>query len=191
MEDAIYFYTRSIAIQPRSSILFSNRALAYSKKQMYDACISDCDEALRLDPSNVKAMMRRCRAYLKLNQRACALEDAICAMTLDPENEEIQRLHRQCRSNPAASTPSESLDNSTQSSKTNQHSLSVNENLPIYSGTPTQHRSISSTRPPQKPRLAIVEVENDIMGDEDESDISSDEEDTLGSMVKEKVTLLN
>lgn len=46
--------------------IFACRALCYLALKMYKDAISDCDEALRLDSANIKALYRRAQAYKEL-----------------------------------------------------------------------------------------------------------------------------
>eukprot|EP00301_Raphidiophrys_heterophryoidea_P023820 c7550_g1_i1.p1 GENE.c7550_g1_i1~~c7550_g1_i1.p1 ORF type:complete len:300 (-),score=62.46 c7550_g1_i1:196-1014(-) len=52
---AIDAYTEAICLSPTTSIYYTNRALCFFKKEKYDSTIADCDHAIRLDLSNIKA----------------------------------------------------------------------------------------------------------------------------------------
>jgi len=57
------------------SILYSNRALAHLKLNLYDEAARDCTAALELNTMNVKANFRRADARFRLGNYAGALED--------------------------------------------------------------------------------------------------------------------
>lgn len=46
------------------------RALCYLSVKMYKEAVQDCEEALRLDPANIKALYRRAQAHKELKVRA-------------------------------------------------------------------------------------------------------------------------
>ena len=57
-EEAIAHYTKAIAAWP-SAVFFSNRAACYSNLGKLEEVIKDCDEALKMDNTYVKALNRR------------------------------------------------------------------------------------------------------------------------------------
>ena len=83
---AIKHYTSAIAadskLQP-SHIYFSNRANALLETQEYDLCISDCDQAILILPSFVKAYYRKCKALIALERLDEALVTVNLALDLD------------------------------------------------------------------------------------------------------------
>lgn len=52
-------YTNSIALFGQNDVIWSNRAIAYIKKELYDLSEMDCNIALILNPTSVKALSRR------------------------------------------------------------------------------------------------------------------------------------
>ncbi|WFD32236.1 TOM (translocase of outer membrane) complex component [Malassezia sp. CBS 17886] len=57
-DQAVEHYTRAIAAQP-SAVFYSNRAACHSNMGNPEAVIGDCDEALKIDRTYVKALNRR------------------------------------------------------------------------------------------------------------------------------------
>ena len=60
-EEAIKYYTQAIELTP-SHIYYANRANAYLELTNFEACIKDCDEAIRIDPKYVKSYIRKANA---------------------------------------------------------------------------------------------------------------------------------
>lgn len=54
-EDAIPYYTSAIIKNPSESVYYSNRALCYFKLGIWNQAISDCKNAIELDPNSLKA----------------------------------------------------------------------------------------------------------------------------------------
>ncbi|SCL90998.1 conserved Plasmodium protein, unknown function [Plasmodium berghei] len=65
-ELSIFHYTRSINYVPTSSILYTNRSLAYYKIGAYDKSLNDAIKAKELDPNNLKSYYRICESYKAL-----------------------------------------------------------------------------------------------------------------------------
>ncbi|KAK6344556.1 hypothetical protein TWF696_008188 [Orbilia brochopaga] len=76
-ENARVLYTQALEVDPENkgtnAKIFQNRAMTLMKLKCFDEAISDCDSALRLDPSYTKA--RRTRA--KILGQAGKWEDAV------------------------------------------------------------------------------------------------------------------
>ncbi|CRG94338.1 conserved Plasmodium protein, unknown function [Plasmodium gallinaceum] len=66
-ELAIFHYTRSINYAPHSSILYTNRSLAYFKIGNFDKSLEDALKAQKLDEDNLKSYYRICEVYKALN----------------------------------------------------------------------------------------------------------------------------
>ena len=63
-QDAIVNYTRAILFKP-DPIFFSNRAACYANMGKSEEVIADCNEALKLDSTYIKALNRRAQALEK------------------------------------------------------------------------------------------------------------------------------
>jgi tetratricopeptide (TPR) repeat protein len=57
--DAVACYSRSLAYNPRSAVVWANRAMAYIRQELFDLAEADSSVALLLDPAYVKAYSRR------------------------------------------------------------------------------------------------------------------------------------
>lgn len=85
-ERAIADYTRAIETDARMSWAFNNRCLTriIVGRDLADA-LSDCDEALKLQPDNVETRETRGFAFLKLGEKAIALREYDAALRIDPD----------------------------------------------------------------------------------------------------------
>ena len=62
-DEAISDYTRSIALDPSNPQAYNNRAYTYMRQQDYADALVDLDEAIRLKPDYVQALMNRGDIY--------------------------------------------------------------------------------------------------------------------------------
>lgn len=79
------------------SQILSNRAAASLMLQNYGSCCKDCEEAIRILPSNTKAHLRLCKALFALKkyeetERACQQ-----ALTVDRGNKDIFSILDKCQ----------------------------------------------------------------------------------------------
>ena len=85
-EQAIADYTRAIEADARMGWAFNNRCLTriIVGRDLAEA-LSDCDEALRLQPDNAEIRETRGFAFLKLGEKAIALREYDAALRVDPD----------------------------------------------------------------------------------------------------------
>lgn len=85
-EQAIADYTRSIEADVRMSWAFNNRCLTrmIAGQDLAEA-LSDCDEALQLQPDNAEIRETRGFVFLKLGEREIALREYDAALRADPD----------------------------------------------------------------------------------------------------------
>ncbi|XP_012316482.2 tetratricopeptide repeat protein 1 [Aotus nancymaae] len=97
-------YSRALEICPSCfqkdrSILFSNRAAARMKQDKKEMAINDCSKAIRLNPSYIRAILRRAELYEKTDKLDEALEDYKSVLEKDPSihqaREACMRLPKQ------------------------------------------------------------------------------------------------
>lgn len=97
--DAIDFYTRAINQKALSdletSTIFSNRAHVNLLLGNYRRALLDAEEAIKLSPSNVKALYRAAKASLSLNMLDEAISYCEKGLAQYPENDELEKLTRQ------------------------------------------------------------------------------------------------
>lgn len=58
-QDAVACYSKSLAYDPGSAVVWANRAMAYIRLELFDLAEADSSLALTLDPQYVKAYSRR------------------------------------------------------------------------------------------------------------------------------------
>ncbi|KAL5068020.1 hypothetical protein RYX36_018907 [Vicia faba] len=97
--EAVDCYTRAInqnaLTDSDTSILFSNRALVNLLLGNFRRALNDANDALKLQPSNIKAIYRAAKASLSLNLLDEAQDYCQMGLHLDPNNEELKKLDNQ------------------------------------------------------------------------------------------------
>lgn len=93
-EKAIECYTKAINVSPDSdaentSVFFCNRAACYSSLDNFHEAVKDCDEALKLNKTYVKALNRRAFAHEKVESFELALVDYTSACMLSAFQNEV------------------------------------------------------------------------------------------------------
>ncbi|XP_062205901.1 uncharacterized protein LOC133907821 [Phragmites australis] len=73
------------------SACHSNRAVCFLKLGKYDETIKECTKALELNPSYLKALLRRAEAHEKLEHYDEAISDMKKVIEFDPSNQEARR----------------------------------------------------------------------------------------------------
>jgi tetratricopeptide (TPR) repeat protein len=73
-EAAISLYTSAIELAPSNAPYYSNRAAAYIKLEDFPKALSDCQEAVALNPNYARAHGRMGFIYTKLSQPHLAKE---------------------------------------------------------------------------------------------------------------------
>ena len=63
---AINYYSKAIQYNPQDPNFYSNRALCYFNMENFKECVRDCDLAIDLNPSFVKAYRKKASALAYL-----------------------------------------------------------------------------------------------------------------------------
>src|SRR6476620_3014216 len=66
--------------------LYGNRCAAYINNGNSNEALSDCNQAIQLDPKNAVAYANRCAAHINKGETAEALSDCNQAIQLDPKH---------------------------------------------------------------------------------------------------------
>lgn len=101
-DNAIHFYTKAIHLYDKDPFYHSNLALCYLRKERYNDCISECNAALKLNPTLSKAFFRRAQAYECLSENQSAIEDMLRVIELEPNviahKRDLDRLQKRLSS---------------------------------------------------------------------------------------------
>ncbi|KAM9805264.1 sperm-associated antigen 1-like isoform 3-T3 [Syngnathus typhle] len=84
-EEAVAYYSRSIAIMP-SVAAYNNRAQAGIKLKQFQKAMNDCNSVLDLEPCNVKALLRRAAVHNEMGNFQMAVEDLTVVLREEPQN---------------------------------------------------------------------------------------------------------
>ncbi|XP_077222965.1 uncharacterized protein LOC143856583 [Tasmannia lanceolata] len=100
-EDAISQYALALQFAPEMpssleirSICHANSAVCYLKLGRYDDTIKECTKALELNPTYVKALIKRGEAHEKLEHFEEAIADMKKILELDSSNDQARRAIR-------------------------------------------------------------------------------------------------
>ncbi|KAJ4833116.1 hypothetical protein Tsubulata_006218 [Turnera subulata] len=98
-EEALLQYDAALQSAPENSkelrsICHSNRAICLLKLGKYDDAIKECTKALELNPSYIKALLRRGEAHEKLEHFEEAIADMKKVLELDPSNDQARKSIR-------------------------------------------------------------------------------------------------
>ncbi|CDS43230.1 Tetratricopeptide repeat protein 1 [Echinococcus multilocularis] len=90
-EDALLLYTTALDTCPlkfsdERAKIYSNRALCHSHLGSLKAALTDCDEALKLNPNYLRCLIRRADLRESADRLTEALEDYQHVLQLDPSN---------------------------------------------------------------------------------------------------------
>ena len=87
---AIEFYTKAIEKQ-KDKTFYTNRAICFFNLNKFRKCISDCEEALKLDSCFAKAFFRKTDALISLGILKEALDTVTKANEVKPNDDDIKR----------------------------------------------------------------------------------------------------
>mmetsp|Transcript_19069 Transcript_19069/g.39713 ORF Transcript_19069/g.39713 Transcript_19069/m.39713 type:complete len:1022 (-) Transcript_19069:75-3140(-) len=91
-DDALLYYSRSIALDDSNAIVYANRAMANIRLNNFDAAVSDCTMSIALDPTYTKALSRRGMVHHRCGRYSLAEDDFAAALKMDPTNKEFAAL---------------------------------------------------------------------------------------------------
>eukprot|EP00301_Raphidiophrys_heterophryoidea_P019770 c4624_g1_i1.p1 GENE.c4624_g1_i1~~c4624_g1_i1.p1 ORF type:complete len:517 (-),score=111.62 c4624_g1_i1:849-2399(-) len=85
-------HTDKAAIDQAKLLCHLNRAMVHKKTNNHKSCIKECDEALKLDEANTKALFRRGGAHLDLGELDLARKDLQHVLEIDPSSKDAEKL---------------------------------------------------------------------------------------------------
>ncbi len=86
--DSVGAYSESIKRNPDDPRGYTNRASAYIKLAALPEALKDCDEAIKVDPKNIKAFIRKSTVLTGMKEHSKAMEAIQTAQDLDSETSE-------------------------------------------------------------------------------------------------------
>ncbi|XP_058213050.1 inactive TPR repeat-containing thioredoxin TTL3-like isoform X2 [Rhododendron vialii] len=93
--DACTTYGEGLKYVLSNSVLYCNRAVCWSKLELWDESVEDCNRALKIQPNYTKALLRRAVSNAKLEHWAEAVRDyEILGRKLPGDNEVAESLLR-------------------------------------------------------------------------------------------------
>nr|CCC93604.1 putative stress-inducible protein STI1-like [Trypanosoma congolense IL3000] len=100
-ERAALFYSRAIELSSGKGAeranYYANRAACHQQTHSYSLVIDDCNAALDMEPSHVKALLRRAIAYEGLEKWGKALDDYNQVNRLSPGNPAVSQGILRCQ----------------------------------------------------------------------------------------------
>lgn len=95
-------YTEAIKINFNDAVLFSNRSVCYDKLKFFEEAILDAQEAIRIDPTYIKAYNRLANSYKAVGQikKAVQAYRKVMSLTVNVEiltycKEQITKFRRE------------------------------------------------------------------------------------------------
>lgn len=65
-EKAVTYYSKALDQRKDSSVLWNNRALSYIRLGLFEKALDDCEWALKINETNLKALLNSAKCYRKL-----------------------------------------------------------------------------------------------------------------------------
>ncbi|XP_055624920.1 RNA polymerase II-associated protein 3 [Toxorhynchites rutilus septentrionalis] len=90
--NAIDMYTKAIDLNSEDPNYHINRANCYFALERYGDCISDCNAAIKLDPTCTGSYYRRMKAFEYLGDNEMAFSDCQKILTLSNDAKEISKI---------------------------------------------------------------------------------------------------
>ena len=91
-EQSFNCYSKSLALNDQNAVVYANRAMTCIRLSKLCQAVSDCSQALMIDPHYTKALARRGMVHHKCGRYYEAKMDFNACVEQDPENKEYQQL---------------------------------------------------------------------------------------------------
>ena len=89
-------YTEAINRNPTDAKIYSNRAACYTKLMAFDLALADCESSIKMDPSFVKAYLRKAKVLQGMGQNSKVKAVYEKALEIDPNCGEAIEGYRNC-----------------------------------------------------------------------------------------------
>ncbi|GLV42074.1 Spag1 axonemal dynein assembly factor [Carabus blaptoides fortunei] len=103
-EEALMYYSDSLTLMPTAAT-YNNRAMTNIKLEKYNDALCDCDEVLKLEPCNEKALYRKSVALKNLKKYKKALQYLERLIQINPCNTNAQKLIKALNTLPDIAKP--------------------------------------------------------------------------------------
>jgi len=101
LDEAYKLYSEALNIDPSNkntnSKLYFNRATVLGRQKKLDLSIADCNKAIELDNSYIKAYLRRAKSYTETEQYEEAVRDYETIFKTDKSNREYRHLLQEAK----------------------------------------------------------------------------------------------
>ncbi|KAL1537710.1 TPR repeat-containing thioredoxin TTL1-like [Salvia divinorum] len=87
--EACSAYGEGLKHDPSNSVLYCNRAACWFKLGMWERSVDDCNQALRIQPNYIKALLRRAASNSKLERLSEAVRDYEVLRRELPDDKEV------------------------------------------------------------------------------------------------------
>lgn len=83
-EKAVTYYTKALEQRKDSTVLWNNRALSYIQLGLFEKALSDCEWALKVNNTNLKALLNSAKCYKQLGDETKYKEYILLAKERNP-----------------------------------------------------------------------------------------------------------
>jgi len=94
--NAVKHYGEAIKRNPKDAKIFSNRAACYTKLMSFDLALADCEQAIKLEPTFVKAYLRKAKVLQGMGQSSKAISAYEKVLEMDPNCSEAVEGYKNC-----------------------------------------------------------------------------------------------
>ncbi|XP_035720329.1 tetratricopeptide repeat protein 12-like isoform X1 [Vespa mandarinia] len=88
-EKAVTYFTKAIEQRKDSTVLWNNRALSYMNLKLFEKALHDCEWALKVSDSNLKALLNSAKCYKNLRNEGKCKEFIKLAREKNPHFQEF------------------------------------------------------------------------------------------------------
>lgn len=93
---AVKRYSEAIKRNPSDAKIYSNRAACYTKLMSFDLALADCEKAISLEPTFIKAYLRKAKVLQGMGQPSKAISAYEKVLEMDPNCTEAVEGYKNC-----------------------------------------------------------------------------------------------